>query len=236
MLSEMQSGHQGGQSFQKIRIAIADDHPIFRDALCRILSFEPDLHIVAQVDDGMEVLEVIHRYRPDILLLDLNMPRLSGLSTLRKLKEAGTGTRVILLTASDDREQFVSALKLGSCGIVQKQTATELLINSIRLVHAGELWVDSRSAVTVIQGISPSGNARDAVGCQPQHRPVLSRREMELVRLVVQGFKNSDIAEKLSISEQTVKNHLHSIFEKWGVSDRLELALYAIDHQLFGNF
>jgi two-component system nitrate/nitrite response regulator NarL len=236
MLSEKQAGNTGGQALGKIRIAIADDHPIFRDALCRILSFEPDLHVVAQVDDGMEVLKAIDRWRPDILLLDLNMPGLGGLSTLQKLREANTQTRVILLTASDDRDQFVSALKLGSCGIVQKQTATHLLIDSIRLVHAGELWMDSRSTATVIQGVIPPGDAPGRITHQTRHRPSLSRRETEIVRLVVQGFKNADIAESLSISEQTVKNHLYRIFEKWDVSDRLELALYAIDQKLFGNF
>jgi two-component system nitrate/nitrite response regulator NarL len=232
----MEAGNQGDQTLGKIRIAIADDHPIFRDALCRILSFEPDLHVVAQADDGAEVLEAVHRCRPDILLLDLNMPGLGGLSTLQKLREATTETRVILLTASDDRDHFVSALKLGSCGIVQKQTATDLLIDSIRLVHAGQLCMDSRSTATIIQGVIPPGDAPDHMTRQTRHRPSLSRRETEIVCLVVQGFKNVDIAERLSIGEQTVKNHLNRIFEKWDVSDRLELALYAIDQNRFGNF
>jgi DNA-binding NarL/FixJ family response regulator len=139
------------------------------------------------------------------------------------------------LTASDNRDQFVSALKLGSKGIVQKQTATDLLIDSIRLVHGGELWMDSRSTATIIQGIDPSGCAPDPEAARENRCPSLSSREMELVSLVSQGFKNSDIAVKLSISEQTVKNHLHRVFEKWRVSDRLELALYASDHRFFGN-
>jgi DNA-binding NarL/FixJ family response regulator len=183
----------------------------------------------------MEVLGAILRCRPDILLLDLNMPGWDGLATLQKLREANTRTRVILLTASDDREQFVSALKLGCCGIVQKQTATELLINSIRLVHAGELWLDSRTTATVLQGAISSGEAPDPIERHNRPRTSLSSREVEIVRLVAQGFKNTDIAEQLAITEQTVKNHLRRIFEKWEVSDRFELALSAIDHQLQGQ-
>jgi DNA-binding NarL/FixJ family response regulator len=231
----MKSGNQAGQISTSIRIVIADDHTIFRDALGRILSLEPDFQVVAQVDDGIKVLEAIHQWRPDILLLDLYMPVLGGLATLQKLKNVNTGTRVILLTASEDREQFVSALKLGCCGIVQKQTSTDLLIDSIRLVHSGELWVDSRSTAALIQEIIPADDARDRVPSLKRPRTSLSRREIEIVRLVAQGFRNIEIAHTLSISEQTVKNHLYKIFEKWEVSDRFELALYAIDHPLVRN-
>jgi DNA-binding NarL/FixJ family response regulator len=223
---------------EKIRIALADDHPIFRDGLCRLLSLEEDFIVVAQANDGLQVLEVLRQYEPDILLLDLNMPGLSGLATLQRVQAAHTKTRVILLTASDNQNEFVDALKLGSCGIVQKQTATELLVDSIRRVHAGELWMDSRTTAAVIQRfVTPcdlpppaSSEHRD------QNRSLLSPREREIVNLTAQGFKNSDMAAKLSLSEQTVKNHLHNIFEKFGVSDRLELALHAVEHRLVGAY
>ena len=219
----------------KIRIAVADDHPIFRDGLCRLLSLEEDLDVVAQMEDGLRVLEVLQRYKPDILLLDLNMPGLSGLATLQQLQAANSKTRVILLTASENEHEFVQALKLGSCGIVQKQTATELLIDSIRRVHAGELWMDSRTTATVMQRfVSAGGASRPANSAPGRERSSsrLSTREHEIVSLVAQGFKNQDLASKLSLSEQTVKNHLHTIFDKLGVSDRLELALYAITRGL----
>src|SRR6266704_931416 len=115
----------GTSSKSKIRIVIADDHPIFRDGLCRLLSLEEDFDVVAQVEDGLHVSEVLQQCDPDILLLDLNMPGLSGLAALQRLQAASSRTRVILLTASDNQHEFVQALKLGSCGIVQKQTATE---------------------------------------------------------------------------------------------------------------
>src|SRR5579883_2290358 len=135
----------------KIRIVVADDHPIFRDGLCKLLSLEEDFEVVAQAQDGRQVLDVLQQYEPDILLLDLKMPGLDGLATLQRLQVAKNKTRVIVLTASDDKNEFVQAMKLGTSGIVLKQTATELLIKSIRKVHAGEIWLDSHTTAAVIR-------------------------------------------------------------------------------------
>jgi DNA-binding NarL/FixJ family response regulator len=223
----------------KIRIVVADDHPIFRDGLCKLLALEEDFEVVAQAQDGRQVLEVLAQYEPDILLLDLKMPGLDGLATLQRLQSARNKTRVIVLTASDDKNEFVQAMKLGTSGIVLKQTATELLIKSIRKVHAGEIWLDSHTTAAVIRQfvaadeapqVQPSAQA--AVAPRERERSPLSQREREIVALVAQGFKNKEMAEKMFISEQTVKNHLHNIFDKLGVSDRLELALYAIHNNL----
>jgi DNA-binding NarL/FixJ family response regulator len=223
----------------KIRIVVADDHPIFRDGLCKLLALEEDFEVVAQASDGREVLDVLQQYEPDILLLDLKMPGLDGLGTLQKLQAARNKTRVIVLTASDDKNEFVQAMKLGTSGIVLKQTATELLIKSIRKVHAGEIWLDSHTTAAVIRQFVANDEPTTTVASQmtapPQRdreRSPLSQREREIVALVAQGFKNKEMAEKMFISEQTVKNHLHNIFDKLGVSDRLELALYAIHNNL----
>src|SRR6516162_2234900 len=135
----------------KIRIVVADDHPIFRDGLCKLLALEEDFEVVAQASDGRQVLEVLQQLEPDILLLDLKMPGLDGLATLQRLQAAKNKTRVIVLTASDDKNEFVQAMKLGTSGIVLKQTATELLIKSIRKVHAGEIWLDSHTTAAVIR-------------------------------------------------------------------------------------
>jgi len=210
-----------------IRIVIADDHPIFRDGLRKLLMLEEDFRVVAEARDGKEVLEVLEEHQPDILLLDLKMPGLDGLTALQKLQNSRTKTKVIVLTASEDKNQFVQAMKFGTCGIVLKQTATELLIKSIRKVHAGEIWLDSHTTAAVMrQFSSPMETA--PLGNRDRDRSPLSQREREIVVLVAQGFKNKEMAEKMFISEQTVKNHLHNIFDKLGVSDRLELALYAI--------
>src|SRR5690242_15416177 len=211
----------------KIRIVVADDHPIFRDGLCRLLALEEDFEVVAQASDGRQVLEILQQLEPDILLLDLKMPGLDGLATLQRLQASRNKTRVIVLTASDDKNEFVQAMKLGTSGIVLKQTATELLIKSIRKVHAGEIWLDSHTTAAVIRQFS-SPMEPAPLGTRDRDRSPLSQREREIVVLVAQGFKNKEMAEKMFISEQTVKNHLHNIFDKLGVSDRLELALYAI--------
>jgi DNA-binding NarL/FixJ family response regulator len=226
----------------KIRIVVADDHPIFRDGLCKLLALEEDCEVVAQAQDGRQVLDVLQQFEPDILLLDLKMPGLDGLATLQRLQAARNKTRVIVLTASDDKNEFVQAMKLGTSGIVLKQTATELLIKSIRKVHAGEIWLDSHTTAAVIRTFVAADEAASNAAVPPQQqlspaprdreRSPLSQREREIVALVAQGFKNKEMAEKMFISEQTVKNHLHNIFDKLGVSDRLELALYAIHNNL----
>ena len=216
---------------QKIRIVVADDHPIFRDGLCKLLALEDDFEVVAQANDGKQVLEVLQKCEPDILLLDLKMPGLDGLATLQKLQTTKHRTKVIVLTASEDKNEFVQAMKLGTSGIVLKQTATELLIKSIRKVHAGEIWLDSHTTAAVIRQFA-SAEAPPPLVPRERERSPLSQREREIVALVAQGFKNKEMAEKMFISEQTVKNHLHNIFDKLGVSDRLELALYAIHHNL----
>src|SRR5580698_6616912 len=221
----------------KIRIVVADDHPIFRDGLCKLLALEEDFEVVAQASDGRQVLDVLQQYEPYVLLLDLKMPGLDGLGTLQRLQAAKNKTRVIVLTASDDKNEFVQAMKLGTSGIVLKQTATELLIKSIRKVHAGEIWLDSHTTAAVIRQFvanddSPQQSAPPQQQSRERERSPLSQREREIVALVAQGFKNKEMAEKMFISEQTVKNHLHNIFDKLGVSDRLELALYAIHNNL----
>ena len=221
----------------KIRIVVADDHPIFRDGLCKLLALEEDFEVVAQAQDGRQVLDVLQQLEPDILLLDLKMPGLDGLATLQRLQATKNKTRVIVLTASDDKNEFVQAMKLGTSGIVLKQTATELLIKSIRKVHAGEIWLDSHTTAAVIRQFVandevPTAPASPAAAPRDRERSPLSQREREIVALVAQGFKNKEMAEKMFISEQTVKNHLHNIFDKLGVSDRLELALYAIHNNL----
>ena len=214
---------------QKIRIAIADDHTIFRDGLRKLLSLETDFEVCAEAKDGTEVLDVLRQAEPDILLLDLKMPGLDGIAALQRIQNQKLKTKIIVLTASDDEGEYVQAMKYGTSGIVLKQTATELLIKSIRKVHGGEIWLDAKTTAAVMRQFAAPG---EVGGPRERDRPRLSNREREIVALVAQGFKNKEIAERMFISEQTVKNHLHNIFDKLGVSDRLELALYAIHRNI----
>ena len=213
-----------------VRIVIADDHPIVRDGLKKLLLLEDDFEVVGEAGDGREVLSKVQEVDPDVLLLDLRMPNLDGLAALQALQQTNKRTRVIVLTASEDKNEFVQAMKLGCSGIVLKQTAPELIVKSIRKVNSGEIWLDSHTTAAVMRQFSTNldGSSSQGSNGKGRERSPLSTREREIVALVAQGYKNKEMAEKMFISEQTVKNHLHNIFDKLGVSDRLELALYAI--------
>lgn len=213
---------------QAIRVVLADDHPIVRDGLRKLLMLEEDIQVVGEASDGREVVQVVHDTRPDVLILDLRMPYMDGLAALQALQQAEKKVRVIILTASEDKNEFVQAMKLGCSGIVLKQTAPELIVKSIRKVHGGEIWLDSHTTAAVMRQFASPNDPGNGASPKGRERSPLSQREREIVGLVAQGYKNREMAEKMFISEQTVKNHLHNIFDKLGVSDRLELALYAI--------
>ncbi len=209
-----------------------------RDGLRKLLSFETDFDIVGEASNGQEAIKLVHSLRPDILLLDLRMPELDGIATLHALQGDPSRTKVIVITASDERTDYVQAMRLGSRGILLKQTSPELITKSIRKVHAGEIWLDRETTAAVMDSFSNTPGATNAqhppakAPLKPRDRSPLSARELEIVQLVAQGYKNKEMAEKMFISEQTVKNHLHNIFDKLNVSDRLELALYAIHNNL----
>ncbi len=222
---------------RKIRVVIADDHPIVRDGLKKLLGLEEDIDVVGEACDGRELLDKLDELEPDVVLLDLRMPNLDGLGALQTMQHTNrTKSKVIVLTASEDKNEFVQAMKLGCSGIVLKQTSADLIVKSIRKVYGGEIWLDSHTTAAVMRQFATVGETSGpSGGGRVRERSPLSAREREIVALVAQGFKNKEMAEKMFISEQTVKNHLHNIFDKLGVSDRLELALYAIHKGLHLN-
>jgi len=214
---------------KKIRVMIADDHPIVREGLRKLLNLEDDINVVGDAADGRELIEKVDELQPDVILLDLRMPNLDGLGALQTLQHTSSKAKVIILTASEDKNEFVQAMKLGCSGIVLKQTSADLIVKSIRKVNAGEIWLDSHTTAAVMRQFATPGEVvAGPAASKVRERSPLSAREREIVTLVAQGYKNKEMAEKMFISEQTVKNHLHNIFDKLGVSDRLELALYAI--------
>lgn len=218
---------------QPIRIVIADDHPIFRDGLRRLLEAEPGLKVIGEACDGKEAVKLAIEMKPDILLLDLAMPRHTGLDALRDLSATTGATgpvRIILLTAAAEKKQIVEALQLGARGVVLKDSATQLLLKSIHAVMSGEYWVGRDSVSNLVQYLR---NLMQSSGEESKQKKFgLTPRELEIVSAVVAGYSNREIAEYFKISEDTVKHHLSNIFDKLGVSTRLELALFAVNQGL----
>jgi len=217
-----------------IRVFIADAYPIVLEGLRNVLAQHSTIEVVGAAHEGMDAIDQIVHLDPDVVLLDPKLPRVDGLTVLRSIQTRSPRAKVLLFSGSDNKEDFVEAMKLGCSGILLKDASTSMIEKSIQKVFDGEIWLDSTTTAAVIrQFASPSEfPAAHTNGKPPRERAQLSQREREIIVLIAQGYKNKEIAEKMFITEQTVKNHLHNVFDKLGVSDRLELALYAIHNSL----
>jgi len=210
-----------------VRVALAQGQGLLREGLRRLIGREPDFEVVGEADSAAAAEEMVRQRRPDVLLLDPQLPGGSGLDVASRLLEIASSLKILVLVDSVDRKLSVEAMKAGAVGVLSTGVRTELLLKSVRKVHEGEIWLDAETTAVIMREFSaPGGAAADA------NEPNLSKREREIVSLVAQGLKNREIADKMFISEQTVKNHLHNIFDKVGVSDRLELALFAVQHKI----
>ncbi len=208
------------------RVVVADDHPIILDGLERLFQAEKDLAVVARCLNGDDALRAVRQHRPDVLVLDIRMPGRDGLSVLRDLARERLPTRIVLLTAALDEEEVLEAIRLGARGVVLKEMAPQLLVQCVRKVHAGEQWIEKRSFSRALDKL-----LRREAGTRAA-ASVLTPREIEIVRMVATGLRNKQIAGKLSISEGTVKIHLHNTYEKLQVAGRFELGAYARDKGL----
>lgn len=206
-----------------VRVAIADDHAIFRDGLRRLLESERTFEVVAEAGDGMEAVRLTQDTKPDVLLLDVAMPRMGGVEALASLRSADT--RIVLLTASIEPSELLRAIQLGARGVVLKESATRLLIEGIHQVMEGKYLIGGNVAGSLAQAVRE-------IRVPSATRYGLTPRELEIVAAIVAGETNKMMSDRLGISLQTVKHHLTSIFDKTGVSSRLELALFALRHNL----
>jgi DNA-binding NarL/FixJ family response regulator len=212
-------------SMTTIRLVIADDHRIILEGLEQLFGRERDIQVVATCTTGDAALAAIRKHTPDVAVLDVNMPESDGLMVLRRVRAETSRTRVILLTATLDDDQAVEAVQAGVHGIVLKESAAVMLVEAVRRVAGGGRMID--------QSVSNRAMARMMERNEAQVLArTLSPRETEVVTMVATGLTNKEIAVKLSISEGTVKTHLHTIYRKLNVDGRVELAVYAMDHGL----
>lgn len=204
-----------------IRIVLAEDHHVVRAAIATFLQSEKDIEVVGQVEQGAGILEAVETHRPDVLLLDAHMPGHRVIDTARRLKKSQPGIKILVLSAYDRREYVVGLLGAGASGYVLKDDPPATLAEAIRATAKGLRWLSPRVADVLVRSAAEEDDVL---------REELTQREGEVLQLMATGSRNDRIARELSISEQTVKNHVRSIFGKLGVATRVEAVLYAI-HQ-----
>ena len=205
----------------RLRLMIADDHGVVREGLRNILALQSDFEIVAEAIDSEDALKKVEEFRPDVLILDVWMPRRSGIEILPEIRTLSPDTKVLFLTAFIDRQQVVDALKEGLRGVVLKDSSSEILVRSIRRVADGEHWIDRSTLAEWGKQSKTSTSGME----------VLTEREKQVFREVATGSSNREVANTLCISEDTVKRHLTHIFEKLGVSSRVELVLKSVQNR-----
>jgi DNA-binding NarL/FixJ family response regulator len=203
-----------------IRVVLVDDHQIVLHGLQQLFERQEDFEVVCCCRDGASAIDAVAKYAPDVIVLDLRMPEGSGLDVLRALSGKHEGCRRVLLTAAIRDEEVMEAVRLGVMGLVLKESPPEVLLECVRSVHKGTEWIERETVTRALRSMLDRDSALQAADN-------LTPREIEIVRMVAQGLRNKVIAERLSISEGTVKVHLHNIYEKLGVDGRLELVLCA---------
>jgi DNA-binding NarL/FixJ family response regulator len=207
-----------------IRLVLVDDHPVVLHGLRGLFERHAEFEVAGTCATGDEALEAVRRLQPDVLVLDLRLPGRSGIDVLRTMAEEKLSCRCVVLTAAIDDRQAMEVVRLGAKGIVLKESSPDALVECVRRVHRGEEWIEQE----VLAGAF--GHAARGETALREAGKNLTPREIEIVRMVVQGLRNRAVADRLTISEGTVKIHLHHIYEKLGIDGRLELVLWAQEH------
>jgi two-component system nitrate/nitrite response regulator NarL len=220
------------KSTSPVRLLVAEDYRIFRAALRKLVESEPDFSVVGEAADGARAVSLVKKLRPDILLIDIALPKMEGFGAVRDLTTSFPQCRIVLLVTAIEKSHVLRALRIGARGIILKDSATPLLFKALRHVMTGQCWVGRESVADLVQYMrrlptSARGTRNQRFGITP--------RELQIIALVTTGDSNKDIAQRCAISVDTVKHHLSTIFDKVGVSSRLELLLFANKHQLVAD-
>lgn len=208
-----------------IRIIIADDHSMVREGIKQLLELDDNLVVVDEAADGIEAIEKVEAEKPDVLLLDINMPNMNGIDALKNIRQKGLDVKVLILTIHNEVEYLMKAVEVGCDGYVLKDSDSNLLKKAIYTIHSGEQFVQPSLTPALNAGMALKAAADDKLS-------ELTRREIEVLKLIAEGLFNKEIAAKLDISERTVKNHVSNIFKKIDVSDRTQAAVFAIKNNL----
>ena len=216
---------------KSVRVLLIDDHAIMRSGLRLLIESQPGLSVVGEASSRADALAAALDQQPDVIILDLALPGTDGLDLIPELLATAKGARILILTGVLDADAHTRAMRLGAMGVVLKEKAPEVLIKAVLKVHAGELWLD-RAAVARLFGRNAQAGGRAKPDPEAAKIATLTGREREIVTLIGEGLRNKQVAERLFISEGTVRNHLTSVFGKLDVADRFELMMYAYRHEL----
>lgn len=215
-----------------IRVLLVDDHTLFRSGIRLLLSRHADLDVVGEAADGAEAIKLAHTLQPDVVLLDLNMPGLSGVEALKLMLQATPTLAVLMLTVSEDAEDLTTALRAGACGYLLKNIDADYLISAIHRAHAGEAVVAEAMTAKLVQQLRVVPSVAVAA---PRGDEMLTPREREILSCLALGESNKLIARRLDLAESTIKIHVQNILKKLGLSSRVQAAVYAVEHGLAGS-
>ena len=217
---------------EPIRTMIVDDHALFRRGLEMVLDEEPDIELVGQASDGTEAVEKAAESLPDIVLMDIRMPRSNGIEACRAMKEAAPSAKIVILTISDEEEDLFEAIRAGASGYLLKDIPLDEVADTVRAVHGGQSLINPSMAGKLLTEFATLAKRDDEERAQELPAPRLTEREMQVLKLVARGMNNRDIAKELFISENTVKNHVRNILEKLQIHSRMEAVMVAVREKL----